>query len=87
MAETTTFDLWGGIASVSTVDGGHAHAEAVSTVHTWVAEVDRAASTYRADSEITALNDADGSPTLVGPVLAAALRVALDAAARTVGVF
>ena len=86
MAETTTFDLWGGIASVSTVDGGHAHAEAVSTVHTWVAEVDRAASTYRADSEITALNDADGSPTLVGPVLAAALRVALDAAARTEGV-
>jgi thiamine biosynthesis lipoprotein len=83
--QTTRFDLWGGIASVSTIDDGDAHERAVASVRSWVADVEVAASTYRDDSEITALNAADGRPTHVGPVLAEALQVALDAARRTEG--
>jgi thiamine biosynthesis lipoprotein len=84
---TTVFDLWGGIASVSTCGGPTAdsHDVAVAAVHRWLADVEVAASTYRPDSEITALNDAGGAPTRVGPVLAAALRVALASAASTGG--
>ena len=84
---TTTFDLWGGIASVSTHGGTipDAHDVAVGTVKRWLADVEDAASTYRADSEITALNHAGGAPTPVGPVLAAALRVALASAVTTEG--
>lgn len=84
---TTTFDLWGGLASVSTHGGAavDAHDAAVDAVRRWLDEVDAAASTYRADSELTALNAAGGAPTRVGPVLAAALRVALAAAVSTDG--
>jgi len=84
---TTTFDLWGGIASVSTHGGSapDAHDVAVSVVRRWLAQVEAAASTYRTDSELTALNHAHGAPTRVGPVLAAALRVALASAASTDG--
>jgi thiamine biosynthesis lipoprotein len=84
---TTSFDLWGGIASVSTHrgTGPDAHEVALAAVRRWLDEVEAAASTYRPDSEITALNAADGRPTRVGPVLAAALRVALASAATTNG--
>ena len=84
---TTTFDLWGGTASVSTHGGSapDAHEVAVAAVRLWLDVVDAAASTYRADSEITALNAAGGVPTRVGPVLAAALRVALTSAVVTDG--
>ena len=84
---TTTFDLWGGIASVSTHGGSvpDAHEVALAAVRRWLDDVDAAASTYRADSEITRLNEAGGEPTRVGPVLAAALRVALTAAATSDG--
>lgn len=81
---TTTFDLWGGRASVTT-DGPGDHAVAVTEVVRWLAEVDLAASTWREDSEITALNAAGGLPVRVGPVLAEAIEVALDAALRTDG--
>jgi thiamine biosynthesis lipoprotein len=84
---TTTFDLWGGLASVSTHGGPDAgsHDAAVDAVRRWLDAVDAAASTYRPDSELTALNSAGGAPTRVGPVLAAALRVALAAAVSTDG--
>ncbi len=84
---TTTFDLWGGTASVATHGGStaDAHEVAVAAVRRWLDEVDAAASTYRADSELSVLNAADGVPTRVGPVLAAALRVALGAAVTTDG--
>jgi len=84
---TTTFDLWGGIASVSThgAPAPGAHEVAVDVVRRWLADVESAASTYRADSEITALNHAGGAPTRVGPVLAAAVRVALASAVTTDG--
>ena len=78
---TTRFDLWGGIASISTHStSSAAHDRAVDAVRGWVDAVDAAASTYRSDSEITALNDSGGAPFPVGPLLAEALRVALRAA-------
>ncbi len=82
---TTTFDLWGGIASVSTYAEAETHDVAVDLVRRWLDDVDLAASTYRPDSEISALNAAEGRPTHVGRVLAAALRVALEAAETTGG--
>ena len=83
--QTTRFDLWGGIASVSTIADGEPHERGVAALRAWLADVEAAASTYRDDSEITALNAADGRPVRVGTVLAEALRVALDAAVRTDG--
>ena len=47
--------------------------------------IDLAASRFRDDSELTALNTGDGSPVQVSPLLAQALRVALDAAEWTGG--
>src|SRR5437588_5512912 len=47
--------------------------------------IDVAASRFRDDSELTALNRGDGTPTRVSPLLARALRVALDAAEWTDG--
>jgi thiamine biosynthesis lipoprotein len=61
------------------------HEAAVGRVRAWLDEVDRAASTYRDDSELAALNRAEGRPVRVGPVLAEALVVAIEAAARTDG--
>jgi thiamine biosynthesis lipoprotein len=81
---TTSFDLWGGIATVATLGEG-SHEAALDAVRSWVAVVDDAASTYRDDSEITALNAAAGSATHVGLVLAEALHIAIDAAERTRG--
>jgi thiamine biosynthesis lipoprotein len=48
-------------------------------------DIDVAASRFRDDSEITRLNTAGGSWVPIGPTLAHALRVALDAAAWTDG--
>ena len=50
-----------------------------------VDRVDRAASRFRDDSELTMLNRSQGRSTRVSPVLARALRVALDAAQWTDG--
>jgi len=82
---STTFDLWGGLATVVTTADGSEHDVALATVRAWVDEVDLAASHYRDDSELTAVNAAHGRPTRIGPVLAEALRIALDAARRTDG--
>lgn len=83
---TRTFDLWGGRATVG-VDGDEAALDAaVAAVQEWLAVVDLAASHYREDSELAELHRADGRPTRVGPVLAEALEVALEAARRTDGV-
>jgi FAD:protein FMN transferase len=82
---TRDFDLWGGVATVG-VDGDDAALDAaVTAVQAWLDTVDRAASHYRDDSELAALHAADGRPTRVGPVLAEALEVALEAARRTDG--
>jgi thiamine biosynthesis lipoprotein len=50
-----------------------------------LAAVDAAASRFRTDSELSTLNTAGGAPVVVSPLLAQALRVALDAAAWTQG--
>ncbi|HET7901062.1 MAG TPA: FAD:protein FMN transferase [Candidatus Nanopelagicales bacterium] len=82
---TRTFDLWGGEATVA-VDGDERELDAaVTAVRRWLDEVDVAASHYRDDSELAGLHRADGRATRVGPVLAEALEVALDAARRTDG--
>lgn len=82
---TRDFDLWGGRATVG-VDGDDAALDAATAaVHDWLDTVDLAASHYRDDSELAALHAADGHPTRVGPVLAEALEVALEAARRTDG--
>ncbi len=81
----TSFDLWGGTATLAT-SGDGSHQAALDAVRSWVALVDLAASTYRDDSEIVALNASSGIATRVGPVLAEALHIAIDAAERTRGV-
>jgi len=50
-----------------------------------LAEMDFAASRFRADSELTRLNCADGAWVAVSPLFARALRVAIDAAEWTDG--
>lgn len=50
-----------------------------------LAEVDATCSRFRADSELSALDDTDGRPTKVSPLLAEALAVALRAAGATDG--
>ncbi|MEV6173964.1 FAD:protein FMN transferase [Streptomyces sp. NPDC051954] len=50
-----------------------------------LAEVDRACSRFRTDSELSALDDAAGRPVRVSPLLAEALSVALHAAEATDG--
>lgn len=47
--------------------------------------VDRGCSRFRADSDLNRVNASGGRPTVVGPTLANALRVALDAAGATDG--
>jgi thiamine biosynthesis lipoprotein len=83
--ERTTFELWGGTAILATFGEPGDLQVAEPLVHAWLDDVDRAASTYRDDSEIAALNRAQGRPTHVGPVLRDALLVALAAADRSEG--
>jgi thiamine biosynthesis lipoprotein ApbE len=60
-------------------------APARSIVERRLTEIDRAASRFRADSELSALNAADGEWVSVSPLFAAALRVARHAAESTDG--
>ena len=86
MNRVDTFPLWDGLATVCTSSARPVdHRRAVDAVQSWIEHVDRAASTYRPDSEITQLNEAQGEPTHIGPVLRTAIGVALDAASRTGG--
>ena len=59
--------------------------EARSVMDEVLAEIDVAASRFRADSELSRLNAASGEWMRVSPVFRHALRVALDAAAATDG--
>jgi FAD:protein FMN transferase len=60
--------------------------EARAVVTGLIEEIDRAASRFRPDSELSRLNAADGQETVLSPLFARSLRVALDAAAWTQGV-
>jgi len=59
---------------------------ALDVVSTDVATLDRAASRFRADSELTALHDAGGAPMEISETLLVALQEALDAATLTGGI-
>ena len=78
------FDLWGGRGTVLVTDARALDA-VLDVVHRTLAEVDRAASAYRADSDLSRLNAADGRPVVVSRVLREAIDVALHAAAATDG--
>lgn len=54
-------------------------------VESQLAEIDRACSRFRADSELSRLNERAGRPVQVGPLLFEALALALDAARVTDG--
>lgn len=60
--------------------------DAMAAVMNWLAQLDLAASRFRADSEISRLNAAGGVPTRVTPLLARVIAVALDVAAITDGI-
>jgi thiamine biosynthesis lipoprotein len=79
-----SFPAFGGTAIVAVVDGG-ALGAAVAEVRGTIAEFDQACSRFRSDSELTALNRADGAAVMVGPVLLEAVTVALGAAWLTDG--
>ncbi len=59
--------------------------EARDRLNAVLADIDRAASRFRDDSELMAVNRADGHPVAVGPVLLEALTTALRAARLTDG--
>lgn len=58
----------------------------MSVVMEWLAQLDLVASRFRPDSEISRLNAAAGAPTMVSPLLARVIAVALDVAAITDGI-
>ena len=62
-----------------------AMAAAQVAVEDVLSRIDLAASRFREDSEITAVNTADGAWTTISPLLFRALRIALDAAEWTDG--
>ena len=79
-----SFDLWGGRTDVW-VTAADRIDEAVDLVWSVIRAVDDACSPYRADSEITRLNDSPETTHQVSPDLLNAIEVAVLAAAATDG--
>ena len=79
-----SFRALGTTAQVVVTDGRHLTA-AVALLRERLAELDAACSRFRADSEISRLHERAGAAVEVGPLLCAALEVALTAAERTGG--
>ncbi len=71
--------------TVGLVVRGAAHDAARRAVEAELAEIDAACSRFRADSELSAVNAAQGRPVRVSPILMDALAMALRAAALTAG--
>ena len=88
MASTTeasvSFPVFGTTGTL-TVTRSDALAAACGLVDAQLAQIDLACSRFRADSELSRLNDARGAPTQVSKLFAEALRVALRAAELTGG--
>ena len=82
--DVVTFPLWGGFATVAVTDAD-AMSIVLEVVEETLAQIDRAASNYRDDSDLTKLNNAAGRPVMVTELLAAAITVALESAAWTSG--
>lgn len=74
-----------GTTAVVVVEDTAVHEAAERVARRLVAEVDRACSRFRDDSDLTRVNAADGEETEVGPLLLEALAVALRAAEATAG--
>lgn len=84
VGDSSEFPLWGGRAVVAVTDAG-ALEVALSVVHSLVEEVDRACSSFRADSELAALNRSAGQAMAVSPLLMEYLAAGLRAAELTDG--
>lgn len=85
MIATATSRALGTGVQVAVTDAAHLE-DAMATVMEWLMQLDRAASRFRSDSEISRVNDAAGAPTHVSPLLARVIAVALDVAAITDGI-
>ncbi len=87
MAATATFARFGALGSTAVVGVSEpaALAPARAAVERVVAEIDRAASRFREDSELTAVNAAAGEAVRVSPLMLDAVEAALRAAALTDG--
>jgi thiamine biosynthesis lipoprotein len=81
---TASFAALGTTAQVVVTDRRRLTA-ATRLLRTQLAELDQACSRFRADSEISALHHAAGGAVEIGPLLCAALEVALGAAEDTAG--
>lgn len=81
---TASFDALGTTVAVATVDPRRTD-DACAAVAAELAAFDAACSRFRSDSELAAVNDAQGAAVRVGPILLDALHVALDAARKTGG--
>lgn len=68
------------------VTEGRVLEQAMAIVLEWLDELDRAASRFRPDSELSRLQQRPGEPVTVSPLLARVLAVALDVAAMTDGI-
>ena len=84
MTATTSWTAWSCRVSVAVPDRRHLP-EARRAVTSEMAAMDAAASRFRPDSELSAVNHAPGRAHLVSPLLAGAVRTALDAARLTDG--
>ncbi len=84
MTAQTSFEALGTTAVVAATDPERLP-QAVAAVREAVDELDRACSSFRADSELARLNAAAGSPVTVGPLLLDAVAAALRAAVLTEG--
>lgn len=69
-----------GTTAILQVAGGHGLETAAAAVRRELAAIDHAASRFRADSELSALNRAAGRRITVSPLMREALELALDAA-------
>jgi len=82
--EVFSWEVWGGCKVVVACSGGDGQA-ARGAVAAVIAAYDRAASRFRADSELTLLNQRAGRPVAVSPLLFEAVEVAVSAARLTDG--
>ncbi|MBW8483118.1 FAD:protein FMN transferase [Actinomadura parmotrematis] len=83
-AAAVYYPLWGGRARLLVADPSQVDA-ARREVDRTAAEAERACGAYRDDSDLAALNRADGAPVRVGALCYGLLAAALDAARRTGG--
>jgi thiamine biosynthesis lipoprotein len=80
----TSFEVWGSVATIAATDPNRL-IPAVNEIRLELADIDRACSRFRPDSDLSRLNNAEGSWIDVGPLLLDAVKVALRGAYLTDG--